>query len=505
MYGLTSSPAHPPSEAESAPALLARLDALFGSVADADELVRAAARVADCTAGMAHHGRVLRRCPAGGLPEAAGEVTPSTRRLVTVDGHAVGEVWVERPGEPLPFDTLLTERLALAAAALVARGGGVATAGADTGGTGRGPRLARRTGGPASGRGVLPPPEGPTTAEEFSAGEPEGDRHRLAASDPYAASGGHFPSDGRSSSDPYAAAPDRLAASGGRSPSDPYAVASDGLAPPDPVPSSGQQRVWWPAGLGDPALVQAVLSPSMPETQRSRALHLLGLPPAGPMRAAAVVVAEPGSLQGALRVCAAELYGPPSTRTGGTAPYAALWPRVGALLLPGPGTSGARPGRGAVPARGPLAVGRGVAVGLGPAVAPERLAESWAQARRAVRFAGLGPTWPRLVDAAELGAQVLLADIPEDAALAHPDVAAVARLEAEPDGPQMLATLEAVCRTRSLREAAKLLSLHHSSVAHRVARAERALAMSLSDPSERQRAHTAVLLWRLNAPDNWRN
>ncbi|MEU9705415.1 helix-turn-helix domain-containing protein [Streptomyces sp. NPDC047981] len=149
--------------------------------------------------------------------------------------------------------------------------------------------------------------------------------------------------------------------------------------------------------------------------------------------------------------------------------------------------------------------GPGVAVGLGPAVAPERLPESWAQARRAARFAGLGPTWPRVVDAAGLGAQVLLADIPEDAALAHPDVSAVARLEAEPDGPQMLATLEAVCRTRSLREAAKLLSLHHSSVAHRVARAERVLAMSLSDPSDRQRAHTAVLLWRLNAPDNWRN
>ncbi|MGW6565668.1 helix-turn-helix domain-containing protein [Streptomyces sp. NPDC054975] len=405
MYGLTSrgplGPAHPASEAETAPALLARFDALFGSVADADELVRAAARVAGCTAGMSDHGRVLRRCPAGGTPEAAGEVVPSTRRLITVGGRAAGEVWVERPGEPLPFDTLLTERMALAAAALVAGGGGVGTA------------------------------------------------------------GGH---EGRSPS------PDRPAAS-------------------DP-------RVWWPAGLGDPALVQAVLSPSMPETQRSRALHLLGLPPVGPMRAAAVVVAEPAALQGVLRACAAELYAPPSSRTGGTAPYGALWPRVGALLLPGPGSGGTR---------GSTAVPRGVAVGVGPAVAPERLPESWARARRAARFAGLGPTWPRLVDAAELGAQILLADIPEDAALTHPDVTAVARLEAEPEGPQMLATLEAVCRTRSLREAAKLLSLHHSSVAHRVARAERALAMSLSDPSERQRAHTAVLLWRLNAPDNWRN
>ncbi|MEV0000137.1 helix-turn-helix domain-containing protein [Streptomyces sp. NPDC050848] len=461
MYGLTSSPAHPSSEAETAPALLARLDALFGGVGDADELVRAAARVAGCTAGMSDHGRVLRRCPAGGLPEAAGEVVPSTRRLITVDGRAAGEVWVERPGEPQPFDALLTERMALAAASLVAAGGGVAagSGGSGAGGAGGGARGARRSGGPVAGRGERPPLSRPASSDRLASAD------RLASSDRFSS-------------------PDRLDSAD-------RLVPSDRLASTDQL-SAADQRVWWPAGLGDPALVQAVLSPSMPETQRSRALHLLGLPPAGPMRAAAVIVAEPGALQGALRACATALYAPPSARTGGTAPHGALWPRVGALLLPGPGTTTAK-------------LGPGVAVGIGPAVAPERLPESWAQARRAARFAGLGPTWPRLVDAAELGAQVLLADIPEDAALAHPDVAAVARLEAEADGPQMLATLEAVCRTRSLREAAKLLSLHHSSVAHRVARAERALAMSLSDPSERQRAHTAVLLWRLNAPDNWRN
>ncbi len=456
MYGPTSSPAHPSSEAEKAPALLARLDALFGSVADADELVRAAAGVAGCTAGLTDEGRVVRRSPAGGAPDGVGPVLPSTRRSVTVDGHTVGEVWVERPGAPLPSDALLTERMALEAAMLVVgggSGGGARGRGAvGLGRSGRGPRPAPRSGG-----------RGPGTRTD--------------------------------------------AASGG-----------DLFPVPDNLPDTDGHRAWWPAGLGDPALVQAVLSQSMPETQRSRALHLLGLPPVGPLRAATVVVAEPADLQAALRACAAQLHGPPSARTGGTAPHGALWSRVGAILLPGAGASGARSGRGGAraatgagpgagggPAREPLAVPRGVAVGLGPAMAPERLPESWEQARRAARFADLGPTWPRLVDATELGAQVLLADIPEDVALTHPDVVAVARLEAEPDGPQMLATLEAVCRTRSLREAAKLVSLHHSSVAHRVVRAERALAMSLSDPSERQRAHTAVLLWRLNAPDNWRH
>lgn len=266
-----------------------------------------------------------------------------------------------------------------------------------------------------------------------------------------------------------------------------------GPVPGGPAGHGPYDDLWRPGGLGDPALVQAVLSSAMPEAQRSRALYLLGLALAGPMRAAAVVVTEPAALSEALRACAAGLLAPP-TRAGGPAPQAALWPRVGVLLLPAAGT-----------ARPPAPVPCGVAVGLGPAVAPERLPESWTEARRAARFAGLGPTWPRLADAAELGAEALLADIPRHTALAHPDVAALARLEAEPDGAQMLATLETVCRTRSLREAAKLLCLHHSSVAHRVTRAERALGMSLSDPAQRQRAWTALLLWRLNAPGNWRD
>ncbi|MFD0392405.1 hypothetical protein ACFQ3Z_04670 [Streptomyces nogalater] len=91
--------------------------------------------------------------------------------------------------------------------------------------------------------------------------------------------------------------------------------------------------LWRPGGLGDPALVQAVLSSAMPEAQRSRALYLLGLSLGGPLRAAAVVVAEPAALPEALRACAAGLLAP-STRAGGPAPQAALWPRVGVLLMP---------------------------------------------------------------------------------------------------------------------------------------------------------------------------
>ncbi|WP_438290521.1 helix-turn-helix domain-containing protein [Streptomyces sp. HUAS TT7] len=107
--------------------------------------------------------------------------------------------------------------------------------------------------------------------------------------------------------------------------------------------------------------------------------------------------------------------------------------------------------------------------------------------------------------AEDLGALALLADLPAPTALAHPDVGAVARLGGGPDGEQGLATLEAVCRSSSLREAAKILCLHHSAVAHRIRRIERILRVSLSDAHGRQRIQTALLLWQLNAPGNWRS
>lgn len=81
--------------------------------------------------------------------------------------------------------------------------------------------------------------------------------------------------------------------------------------PGDPAGAGPDDGLWRPGGLGDPALVQAVLSSAMPEAQRSRALYLLGLALAGPMRAAAVVVTEPAALPEALRACAVGLLAPP--------------------------------------------------------------------------------------------------------------------------------------------------------------------------------------------------
>jgi hypothetical protein len=74
----------------------------------------------------------------------------------------------------------------------------------------------------------------------------------------------------------------------------------------------------------------------------------------------------------------------------------------------------------------------------------------------------LGFTTPRqpVVHYDSLGALALLAQVPQDTARDNPDVAAIARMAGN---PQDLETLDAYCHTSSLRQAADLLHLHHSS------------------------------------------
>jgi sugar diacid utilization regulator len=88
----------------------------------------------------------------------------------------------------------------------------------------------------------------------------------------------------------------------------------------------------------------------------------------------------------------------------------------------------------------------------------------------------------------------LLADIPADRLRAQPDVQALEGLTDE-----SLAALAAFCRTGSLRQAAAELHLHHSSVAGRLAHAEKALGRHLTGPEDRFRARLALYALRLAA------
>jgi DNA-binding PucR family transcriptional regulator len=84
--------------------------------------------------------------------------------------------------------------------------------------------------------------------------------------------------------------------------------------------------------------------------------------------------------------------------------------------------------------------------------------------------------------------------VPEDAARDNADVTAIARIAANPDDVE---TLDVYCVTGSVRRAAELLHLHHSSVARRLERISRSLGIELTETTGVTRASLALATWRL--------
>ncbi|MBT2467417.1 helix-turn-helix domain-containing protein [Streptomyces sp. ISL-66] len=212
--------------------------------------------------------------------------------------------------------------------------------------------------------------------------------------------------------------------------------------------------------MADPALVELAISSDGDEAARARALRLLGFAAGLPVRVVAVRSRLPLDRIGAL-VCPG--------RPVKAAPLA----DVGVILAAT-----------VDPARFPA----GVRAGIGAATSPDR---SWREARTALRF-----TTPRepVIRHSGLGALALLAEIPRDAARDNADVAAIARMA---DSPDDLETLDAYCATGSLRRAAELLHLHHSSIARRIEQIAKTLAIDLTTPTGLTRAGIALTTWRL--------
>ncbi|MGI5498602.1 helix-turn-helix domain-containing protein [Lentzea sp. CA-135723] len=198
--------------------------------------------------------------------------------------------------------------------------------------------------------------------------------------------------------------------------------------------------------LGDPALIELVLSEGVGTAERSRALHLLGVAATAPLRVLAATGDVPGRsvVLGAVRaVLVTEV------------------PEVGGRL-------GVRP--------------------LLPAV---DAAKSWRGALTALRYTSDGEPvvwWERLGSLGVLAERLAGADI-----AALPDVRALDRLAAEPG---MITALDALCATGSVRKAAVVLHRHHSTMTARLARAEAALGFGL-DEAGRFRLHLALMLRRL--------
>ena len=154
----------------------------------------------------------------------------------------------------------------------------------------------------------------------------------------------------------------------------------------------------------------------------------------------------------------------------------------------------------------------GVPLGCGVGVATPHpaleLPEAWEEARTALRFTlpstRASPPYmlymAPLVRYAGLGGFAAIAEtITVDRINRVPDVVALDQLARERGGEEMLRTLEAVAATESLRHAAKLLHLHHDSVANRVARAAQALGYAVTEPYARPKLMLALALQRVRA------
>jgi PucR C-terminal helix-turn-helix domain len=136
------------------------------------------------------------------------------------------------------------------------------------------------------------------------------------------------------------------------------------------------------------------------------------------------------------------------------------------------------------PARFPA----GVRAGIAAAESPDR---AWQLARTALGF-----TTARrpVIHYDDLGALALLAEVPQDAARQNADVIAIAEMAGNPED---LETLDAYCDTGSLRRAADLVHLHHTSVARRLEHIGKTLGIELTDPTGLLRARLALTAWRL--------
>jgi len=212
--------------------------------------------------------------------------------------------------------------------------------------------------------------------------------------------------------------------------------------------------------MADPALVELVISGDVDDASRARALRLLGFADYRPVR---VVAVEPGRQLDHIGV--------------GICPNrpvkAASLTHVGVILATTVDATRFPPG---------------VRAGIGSADVP---GQSWRQARTALRF-----TTDRepVVEYADLGALALLAEVPAQVARDNADVGAISRLAADPDD---LETLSVYSETGSLRRAAEVLHMHHSSVARRLEQINGTVGFDVTEPTGVTRARLALITWRL--------
>ncbi|WP_307872934.1 helix-turn-helix domain-containing protein [Paractinoplanes ovalisporus] len=139
----------------------------------------------------------------------------------------------------------------------------------------------------------------------------------------------------------------------------------------------------------------------------------------------------------------------------------------------------------------------GTRAGVGPCVPVAALPASWAEARLALRLTAEGTEadpGPRIVHADRLGTLALLIRALDAAPEPVPDVESL--LHAATAGPWSLHTLDTVAWAASMRDAARALRVHHSTLQERIKYLEALLGWPIRDPQGRLRLQLALSVRR---------
>ncbi|OBH52690.1 hypothetical protein A5685_14700 [Mycobacterium colombiense] len=254
------------------------------------------------------------------------------------------------------------------------------------------------------------------------------------------------------------------------------------------------------AGVVDPSLMEVALSTHESLADRSRALRQLGLIPDQQVRVAALSV-NTGRDPAVEAVVLTTLVQPARSA------FVAMVGDVAAVVFQQKGICEPPASDLRVALRGRTQDQRlraGVRIGIGAQTAGVDAQKSWQQALLALRFAPPGDTCrpmadpgEAVIDYDEIGVIALLAEIPPERLASDPYVAALDVYGATENGQLDIATLEAYCRTGSLRRTAQVLYLHHSTVSFRLARIEEAMNWQLDNPADRFCAQFALWARRL--------
>ncbi|TMS53257.1 CdaR family transcriptional regulator [Mycobacterium sp. DBP42] len=232
--------------------------------------------------------------------------------------------------------------------------------------------------------------------------------------------------------------------------------------------------------LGDPALLEVVLSAKEHREDRARAIRLLGL---DENRPTCVLAASGHPPRETVRLITGELAAP-TVRSAvignataivcqGSFDMTELSDRLERVIVE----------------QFPAVVNTGTAsgpwIGIGSVGSVFSASTSWHEAVRALRFASSTGFGRRVVAHERLSSLELLADLPIDRVRRNRDVVRINEIAATPAGDLDVQTTEAFFVYGSLRRTAAELHVHHSTVAARLARVQAAMGWDFEDPVDR--------------------